>query len=409
MKVLFVNQFYWPDMAATAQQMTDLAELLASQGHDVHVLCSRGTYDDGTGKSTPRREVRKNVHIHRLSAVPGGGKQSMLRRVIDYAGFHVLCMAWLSLFGWGFAIIVTLTTPPLIGIYVTPIRLLSLGRVRHVCWAMDLHPDAEFELGIWSRRNPLWRLMGWLNAFHFRMADATVALGDAMKRRLVGHGVPAAGIEAISVWSGAEEVQPMPADTSPTRHDPRLAGKCVVMYSGNAGLVHTFDSVCRAMLELRDDSRLAFLFVGFGKRLKEIEAFAAEHKLMNFVKLPLQPREQLSESLAGGDVHLVTLREGMSGVAVPCKLYGIMAAARPVVFVGPTDSDTAQHIVQSDCGAVLGIEDSAGLVATFRRLADDHAERHRLGDNARRGFMAHHERQVCCRQWADLLQRVATR
>ena len=116
MKILFVNQFYWPDMAATAQQMTDLCEYLAERGHEVRVVCSCGQYDDGSGGSTPKRETHRGVRIHRLRA-PSFGKKSNLGRVIDYAGFHLLVGLWLLVFGWRYRAIVTLTTPPLIGIY----------------------------------------------------------------------------------------------------------------------------------------------------------------------------------------------------------------------------------------------------------------------------------------------------
>ena len=71
MKLLFINQYYWPDMAATSQMMTDLCPRLVRAGHEVHVLCSLGQYDDGTGtpgSPTPKYELKDGVHIHRVKA-----------------------------------------------------------------------------------------------------------------------------------------------------------------------------------------------------------------------------------------------------------------------------------------------------------------------------------------------------
>lgn len=390
MRILFVNQFYWPDIAATAQLMADLCEDLARQGHQVAVLASRGQYDDGTGQPAPKREIRNGVNIRRLSAA-GFGKRSTLGRVIDYASFHLLCGGWLLRHVRQFDLVVTLTTPPLIGLYAA----LFKGKTRHVCWAMDLHPDIEFEMGLASRRNPVWRLFDWLNGLHFRKADRVVALGEAMKRRLLDKRVVQANIEVITPWSPGDDVQMM--ERSPWRDKQPWADKFVVMYSGNAGLIHTFGAVRAAMDELADDDRFAFVFIGGGKRLAEIDDARA-------IKLPYQPRQLLGESLAAADVHLVTLRDRMSGTAVPCKLYGIMAAGRPTIYLGPADSDTAIDINASGAGLTLAADDAAGLVAALRRLADDDAERRRLGSNARAAFETRHSRAVCCRQWIDLLE-----
>jgi len=407
-KILFVNQYYWPDLAATAQQMSDLCEDLAGRGHEVHVVCSRGAYDDGSGKPTPKRETRRGVHIHRVSA-PGFGKKSTLGRVIDYAGFHLLTGLWLLALGWRFRAIVTLTTPPLIGIYATLVKWLTLGRTRHVCWAMDLHPDLEFDLGLWSPKHPLYRFFYWLNNLHFRHASAVVALGACMAERMRDKAVRDDRLHVISVWNRADEVQPLPPGASPLRTEHGFDDKFVVMYSGNAGIIHTFDAACEAMRRLAGDRRIAFLFVGGGRRLDEIERFVAEHKLTNFTRLPYFPRERLSESLAMGDVHLVTMRDRMQGVAVPCKTYGIMAAARAVLFVGPTDADTARHIRAGEAGFVFAGDDADGLVDAIRRLADDRDEAAAIGRRGRDYFLAHHEQRVCCDQWIALLESLADR
>ena len=56
-RLLFVNQYYWPDHASTAQHLADLAEHLAARGHEVHVLCGQGAYKPGTPK-LPAQEMR---------------------------------------------------------------------------------------------------------------------------------------------------------------------------------------------------------------------------------------------------------------------------------------------------------------------------------------------------------------
>lgn len=406
MKVLFVNQFYYPDVAATAQIMADLAEHLVERGHEVHVLCSRGQYDDGSGRPTPRRELHRGVHIHRVTA-PGFGKKHLVGRMLDYAGFHLLTGLRLLAVGWRYDAVVTLTTPPLIGLYGTAVKWLTLGRTRHVCWAMDLHPDCEFELGMWSRRHPLYRGFDGLNGLHFRKAHAAVVLGEAMADRLRAKGVADRRLHVIPVWSRSDRIDARPLGDSPLRAEHGLADRFVVMYSGNAGLIHSFDAVCEAMRRLDDDDRIRFLFVGGGRRLAEVEQFAREHGLSNLVTLPYFPRERLNDSLAMGDVHLVTLRQGMAGVAVPCKTYGIMAAGRAVIHIGPVAGETADHVREAGAGVVIPVEapDAADMLeATIRRLAAAPDEAAAMGRRGREKMQARFDRPVCCGQWTHLLE-----
>jgi len=403
MKLLLINQYYWPDYAATAQMMVDLAERLTEAGHEVHVLASRGKYDDGSGADTrlPRREIHNGVHIHRITAT-GFGKKRMIGRVLDYLSFHLLIGLRTLLTGWRYDAVITLTTPPLVGIYATPLRWLRL--TRHVCWVMDLHPDLEFELGLFDRRKPLPRLLDWLNGMHFRHADRCVVLGSHMADRLRDKGVRDDQLVTIPVWGHDLPTEPPSREANPLRAELGLGDKFVVMYSGNAGIIHQFDEVCEAARQLRGDDRIVFLFVGSGRRMAEIEAYRDEHELSNIITRGYFPRERLAQSLTLGDVHLITLRDGMAGVAVPCKQYGIMAAGRPAIFIGPAACETAETLRDYECGEAVVSGDADRLVAVLRELQSDVDRRERMGVAARAAFERTFNAQTCVEQWRHLIE-----
>jgi len=361
MKLLLVNQYYRPDLAATAQVLSDLCEHLAAAGHDVHVLCSRGKYDDGTGSSTrlPRRETMRGVHVHRVTAT-GFGKGSMLGRAVDYASFHLLTGLRMLLCNWRYDVVVTLTTPPLIGLYATVTQCVS--RHRHVCWVMDLHPDVEFELGVLRPTSFLGRAFRRLNRLELSRATRCVALGQCMKRRIADKGVDESRIDVIPVWSNID-TDVDDADVAAMREQFNVRGKFVIMYSGNAGLIHSFEAVLDAAKRLGKDDRVAFLFVGGGRRFAEIEAFREQHGLSNIIIHPYVPADRLAATLRVGDVHLVTLRDGMQGAAVPSKLYGILAVGRPVLYVGPPQSDAAMTVTQHGTGVALPVTSDGEAVA----------------------------------------------
>ncbi len=405
MKLLFVNQYYWPDSAATAQVLCDLCEHLAAHGHEVHVLCSRGSYDVGSSQTqrTPHYELRRGVHIHRVAAT-GFAKRNVLGRVTDYATFALSLALRFWCTAWRYEAVVTLTTPPLVGLLATPVRKLS--RVRHVCWVMDLHPDCEFALGVMNPRKLSSRILLWLNDLHLRGATACVALGEHMRARLLSKRVQPRRVVAIPVW-GHDAPAASAQQIEALRSDLGARQKLLVMYSGNAGLIHTFEEVCAAMRELAHDPRFAFVFIGGGRRLREVQAFAQQHRLANVAFRGYFPREQLGVTLAAADVHLVTLRPGMEGVAVPSKLYGVMAAGRPVLFVGPEACETADDLRTHRCGLSVAVGDTAGLLAALRRLAADHHLRRDLGDAARAAYESTFNPAAQCEAWRRFLETLA--
>lgn len=404
-KILFINQYYWPDSAATAQILTDLGEHLAKHGHEVHVLCSRGQYDQGShaGLRTRKREVRNGVHVRRIRAT-GFGKKSLLAQAMDFASFHLLVGLRTLLVGWRYDVIVTLTTPPLIGIYATPVTLLTRGRTRHVVWVMDLHPDCEYALGVLDPRKKLPRFLDWLNTLQLRKASACAALGECMAELLVRKGVAPQRVRTLRLWGLGEQGGDVRPEINPVRTDLGLQGKFIVSYSGNAGIVHAFEEICAAALALRDDPQIVFLFIGGGRRMGEIKAFKEKHKLANIRVMGYFPREQLRYSLALADVHLISLRPGMAGTVVPSKLYGIMAAGRPAIYIGPAQSETARTIRRLDCGRTIDNGAAAALLATLRELARDETLRRKFGRNARAAFESEFNAQTCGEQWRQFLE-----
>jgi colanic acid biosynthesis glycosyl transferase WcaI len=401
MKIVFINQYYWPDVAATAQMLTDLCEFLAERGNEVHVLCSRAAYENFGRDDLRPFEQHGGVNIHRLRAWGSRGKGTF-SRLLAYAGFHLLSGGWLLTKGRRFDIVVALTEPPLIGVW--PALLRQVSRFKFVCWTMDLYTDCLFALGSVNPKRPLGVLLEALNRFELKRADCVVTLGPCARRRVLAKGVKPEQVRTIGAWSRADLLTPIPPAQSVARRVHGLQDKFVVMYSGNAGRSHTFDEICGAMLALRADPQVVFLFVGGGKRANDVEAFAQSHELANFKRLPYFPLEELNDSLAIGDVHLVSLHPNMSGVVVPSKIYGILAAGRPAVYVGPTDSSVAQAILDADAGIIVPPGGTEVLVAGLRRLAADSPERQRLGGNGRRYFLEHHEHRVCCGKWARLLE-----
>jgi len=403
--LLFVNQHYAPDLASTAQHLTDLAEHLAEEGFEVHVLCSQIHYVAGE-MDVPAEEVRNGVHVHRVPTTTFG-RDSWLGRLTDYASFF-LQVLWRLLTRRRYDHVVSLTTPPLL-----PVAAALAWAVRgqsYGIWSMDLHPDAEEAVGMIEPDGLIARVLHGLNDWGYRRADFVVDLGPYMKCRIENKDVPSKRLHTIPVWNKKEEVYPVGPDENPLMEKVDLGEKFVVMYSGNAGLGHRFDEVMGAMAHFDDHSDIHFLFVGNGPRKDEILEFAESRDLSNFDYLSYFPREQIKYSLSLADVHLLTLRDSFAGIAVPGKLYGILAAGRPVLMVGPKSSDSAATIQRHEVGRVVdphrnGQKTPTGrVVDVIRTLYENPERRRRMGQRGREVFLDRFEQEECCEQWAALLR-----
>ncbi|MEQ1749031.1 MAG: glycosyltransferase family 4 protein [Prosthecobacter sp.] len=333
MKILLLNQCFYPDYVATAQYLTDLALGLHEAGHQVTVVASSRGYDNQQSLY-PFRETWRGIEIHRIWTT-SLGKKTKWRRFVDFAVFWV--NATFILFRLPRAdVTVCLTSPPLISTLGTLMTLLKGGAV--VPWVMDLNPDEAVAAG-WLKSGGLpERILSSLQSWSFHRAARIVALDRFMARRLMNKGVNEKAIHVDAPWALDDAVRWDVAGRDAFRAQHGLTGKFVVMYSGNHSPCHPLDTLLSAAERLVGDERLAFLFVGGGSEFAKVKAFAAERGLNNTTCLPYQPLKELSASLSSADLHLVVMGAPFVGIVHPCKIYNILALGLPFLALGPVES-----------------------------------------------------------------------
>jgi glycosyltransferase involved in cell wall biosynthesis len=360
MRLIFLNRFYWPDEPATAQLLTDLAEGLARRGHEVTVITSH------PGRpGVPHREVRRGVRILRTRGL-GLARFGLVGRAADFV-LYLAGAAGALLFAasrdtW----VVALTDPPLLGPVAWTVAGAAGAPVLH--WTQDIYPEVAEAVA----PGPLSRLAGlvlrpWRN-LAWRRSRGVVALGREMAVLLRLQGVRHERIAVIPNWAPAGTDTPAPGEVAALRARWGVADRTVIAYSGNLGRVHDLEPVLDVAAELRDEPDFVFLFIGGGAHRAGLMRRAVQLELPNVHFLPAQPRSALAASLAAADLHLVTLRPGCEALVFPSKLYGIAAAGRPVVFIGPASCELAELVRSRGLGVARTREDTAGLAADLRRL-----------------------------------------
>jgi glycosyltransferase involved in cell wall biosynthesis len=295
-------------------------------------------------------------------------------------------------------IVVSLTDPPILGL-----AALSAARragARFVFLCEDIFPEVASLLEDFHNTT-VNRTLDRINRRLIREADAVVALGDRMKRRLVEEkGAPPERVRVIHNWADCDAITPGPKDNAFSRAHG-LHDKFVLMHSGNVGLSQNLDLVVDAADRLRSREHVVFAIVGDGARRAALQSTAASRGLTNIRFFPYQPKELLHESFAAADAFLVSLKPGLEGYIVPSKLYGILAAGRPFVAAVDPSCEVAQIAVQHECGLVAPPGDLDALVRAISALADDRTAAARMGDNARRASWTY-DRRAAVRAYYDL-------
>ncbi|MBA3848445.1 MAG: glycosyltransferase WbuB [Opitutus sp.] len=370
-KLIFVNRVYWPNEAATALLLTDLAEGLAARGHEVHVVAS------GSGPAK-----HGGVALHRT----GGADthRTLPQRILNYVRFLVRARQVLLRLAAAGDIVVLKTDPPLLAAALTGPALRCGASV--VQWIQDIYPELVVRhTGAWLS----WPLapMRRLRNRAWRRSAACVVAGEDMRPVVGSQGVPAGRIHVRPNWAPRELA--VPADGAAVRAQ-RAAwgweGKFVVAYSGNLGRVHEFTTLLAVAGRLRDEPGILFAFIGGGPRLREVQEQVRLRGLGNVRFLPGQPRDRLAPALAAADLHAVTLRPGFESLVNPSKLAGVLAAGRPALFVGPTTGSIAALLEHEGCGLAFRPGEDARAAAAIRALRDDPERVRESGRRARAAY-----------------------
>ncbi len=397
-RIVFVNRYFHPDESATAQLLSDLAFGLAKAGFEVHIVCSRQLYGAPDARLCATETLR-GVIIHRIWTTRFG-RRHLWGRAFDYASFYLTCTAALLRSLHRGDIVVAKTDPPLISL-VAAFTARCKGAVL-VNWLQDIFPEVASRLGV-KMPGLLDRSLQSLRDASLHSAEANVVLGSRMLEYVSARGVPASRCTVIENWADAEAIRPRSPEACALRRQLGLGDKFIAGYSGNLGRAHEIETLLGAAEALRGDTRVVFLFIGGGANMDELKAQVTHRSLPNFHFLPYQPRESLEDSLAAADIHLASLIPALEGLIVPSKFYGILAAGRPVVFVGDPDGELARIVTDARCGLAVAAGDANGLVAAIDNLRADPDGRRAMGSAARELLSARFSGQRALGRWTKLI------
>jgi len=274
----------------------------------------------------------------------------------------------------------------------------AVKRARLINWCQDLFPEIAERLDVPMVRGAVVRALTSARNASFRAAHANVVLCDAMASHLLSQRVPAERTVIVHNWADSD-INPVSRDANPLRVEWELGDRFVVGYSGNLGRAHDHDALLDLMRRLRGHDDVVFLFIGGGAGLDRLKVMATDAALPNVQFRAYQPRERLSQSLSVPDVHLVSLREEMEGLIMPSKIYGILAAGRPTLFLGSAEGSIQRIVDSFGAGAPAVGADMASAAAWIVASKRDRPLLARMGDGARHAYETEFNRAISLEQF----------
>jgi putative colanic acid biosynthesis glycosyltransferase WcaI len=401
MKVLLLNLYYPPDTSATAKMAAAFIEPLAQQ-NSVTVICGRPSYDP-----TERRQWRlwQTEPLNGVSVIRVGSadypRTQMARRVFNYLSYVALSVPRALFVPCD--VVLAMTDPPFEGIVGSFVA--TLKRKPFVYNIRDMYPDMAVGGSI-VKPGLMARVWEKLHRWALRRATRVIVLGEDMKGRIAAKGVDPDRIDIVR--DGVEEsATPIAAATFDREVIQAIRGESrfVLLHAGNLGFYGAWETLLTAASELQRDG-VGLVFVGDGAQRSRLQELAAGNPGVRF--LPFFPSSKVSSVLAAADAHVITIKRGLEGVVVPSKMYGILAAGRPIVAVAPGETDAVTLGVREGFGCSADPDRPEEVVATVRALLADPSRVAAMGAAAR-SAAPRYARSAEIRKFAAILESTAQR
>lgn len=405
MRILLLTTYFRPDIASTGVIMSKLADEFAARGHQLTVLTSVPHYDtnqiwpDYMGKLV-WNERTDSMQIFRLYTHVARNKASVFHRLLSYGSFSLLSL----LRG---------VTMPRHDVILAPSPPLSngvvadfLGRfsgIPFVYNVQDIWPDVAVRAGVLKNERTIRRLRKMEDYVYRRAAGVTV-ISEGFRQNLIAKGVPKEKITVIPNFIDTDFMTQRPKQNSFTKRF-HLEKKFIVLFAGNMGFSQGLETVIDAANLLREFSEIEFLMVGNGASRSSTEAYVNTLKLENVRFLPYQPQEDLPDMYGAADVCLIPLRKGFSAESVPCKLFTIMAAAKPAIAAVDLESETWNLIQRTKSGICVQPADSSALAMAILFYYRNPEPRLEAGANARKCVEVEFDPGTIADKYLDALKR----
>ena len=386
-KLLVYAHYYYPDVASTGQILKELCEGM-KDAFDITVICVVPSYSGVIDEKYKTQRIYNeeingiNVIRVRVPEFQKSNKLSRIKNLLSY--FFNSLLATLKLEKHDY--IFTISQPPILGGLLGVLgKWIKGGKL--IYNIQDFNPEQTMAVG-YSKNKLLLSSVMMLDKFSCKKSDEVIVVGrdmqETLKNRFNNKKVPKNTF--INNWIDEKEIYPLEQNHHKIvafKKKYNLQDRFIIMYSGNIGLYYDLENIIKVIGKFNGIDDVVFAFVGDGTVKNKIENYVKENKLSNVTFIPYQDKADLVYSLNAADIHWVVNAKGIKGVSVPSKLYGVMAAGKPVLGVLDKGSEARLIVDECNCGLCTEPGNYDEIYKKIDFILNNKEEIKRLGINGR--------------------------
>lgn len=356
-KLLIYAHYFYPDVASTGQILAELAEGMID-AFDITVICVVPSYSGVIEEKYKSKRIYieeyKGIKLVRVR-VPEfkkSNKISRIKNLLAYFFNSLIATAKIEKQDY----IYTISQPPILGGVLGVLgKWIKGGKL--IYNIQDFNPEQTIAVG-YARNKLLLNTVMAVDKFSCKNSDKVIVVGrdmqETLKNRFNNKKVPSNVF--INNWINEKEIYPLDQNHPKIiafKEKYNLKDKFIIMYSGNIGLYYDLENIIKVIGEFKDREDVVFAFIGDGTVKSKIEEYVTNNNLNNVTFIPYQDKADLIYSLNAADIHWVVNAKGIKGVSVPSKLYGVMAAGKPVLGVLDEGSEARLIVEECNCGVCI--------------------------------------------------------
>ena len=342
-KFWIVSQLFYPDETSTGYVMTKIAESLIDIGQ-VNVICGSSDYQSKNLSS--KDKLSEKINILRIQT-PSLNKNKLINRIFVFFYFTTFVFFKIIFRVMKNETIVLVTNPPTL-LFVVGL-LKKVINFNLIIILQDIFPENAAASGILNKKTFVYKFILSFVNFGYKQADKLIACGEDMAQYFTTKGVDSNKISVIPNWADHELILPGLNIDRNEYFNMNLNDKIILEFAGNIGRVQGLDSFLN-LFEKTNNDKLVLIIIGDGANKKYIEKHIEDKNLKNVFLFSSKPRNEQNAFLNSCDIGLVTLCNGMFGLGVPSKVYNIMSAGKPILYVGDKNSEVDNYISRNKIG-----------------------------------------------------------
>ncbi|ERI90755.1 glycosyltransferase, group 1 family protein [Clostridiales bacterium oral taxon 876 str. F0540] len=403
MKILFLTQYFPPEVGAPQNRIFEFARQLKDLGHEVSALTAMPNYpkgeifEDYKGKRTSVEEI-EGIKVIRTSIYATKDK-SFTSRLKNYLSFTVSSvLRGASLIGRQ-DVIITESPPLFLG--WSGYMLSKISRAKFVFNVSDLWPESAVKLGVLNNKLFI-KMSTWLEEFCYKKADAITGQTRGIVDNIVQRGFDKNKVHLITNGVNINLFKKDNRDES-IRQQLSIDKKFAVCYAGIHGIAQGLEVIINAAEMLKSNKDIQFIFIGDGPEKEKLISMKEEKFLDNITFLPVQPKKNMPKLVASMDATIIPLKKlDLFKGALPSKMFECLASELPIILA--VQGEAEDLIKRANAGIVVEPENSNEIAQAVLKLYNDNILRIELGRNGRKYVTENYSREIIAKKLENILK-----